>query len=132
VLIGGDLPQRTGHFVFAEALGGRDGGAAGMTRRRPGCLAELRLRIRIVPAEVFLRRTGARFTVPRSDPDRVHAANGSVVCEPGRPGLAGLFSERVRLWRWMRKPIDGRLVFCFSPAVTQPVAERARGCRPLL
>lgn len=87
---------------------------------RPGGTVEF------VDVSRFGKKTAPQWVQLRAMDDDSHEHNRLVICEP-RSGLLGRWLSRYEPSRLLRKEIDDGIVFPFSSAATEMMAERARG-----
>ncbi len=81
--------------------------------------------VRAIPADQFMRLAKPAETALRDDPEGDHRSNRVVLCEPSR-GMFARWSRRVKPSRWLRRPIEGEMMFLFSNEASALMAERAR------
>jgi len=80
--------------------------------------------VRFVPAYEFQRSAPPEFAALR-DHDENHSDRRAVLCEPVR-GLLGRFRKKVRPSRFLSGDIPDEIVYHFSHAATELMAQRAR------
>ncbi len=86
--------------------------------------------VRSVPVPEFERRAAPKYAALRQDPERDHARDRVVLCDPaGR--LLGRWFDKVRPSRFFSEPLPETGVHAFSTEASELMAERARKTYPM-